>query len=178
MSDISPSIWNQDNNGEWKLYFNTDSDISSPSQKNKEEQKIKKSLNTSDKNLVLGTLVMTPEGIGRLIKSADGIAHIRFNQEIKEHQFKINEISSTFNCYISFINNGIPSIWYVKSFSVSFEALSPSLALFSFKRVLITVLFPTCVLPITKVLIGNNSLSGSLYNLIVWPSNCNVSPNS
>ena len=43
MSDISPSIWNQDNNGEWKLYFNTDSDISSPSQKNKEEQKIKKS---------------------------------------------------------------------------------------------------------------------------------------
>lgn len=106
MSDISPSIWNQDNNGEWKLYFNTDSDISSPSQKNKEEQKIKKSLNTSDKNLVLGTLVMTPQGIGRLIKSADGIAHIRFNQEIKEHQFKINEISSTFNCYISFINNG------------------------------------------------------------------------
>ena len=39
MSEISSSIWNQDKNGDWKLYFNTDSEIS---QKNKEQQKLKK----------------------------------------------------------------------------------------------------------------------------------------
>ena len=57
MSEISSSIWNQDKNGDWKLYFNTDSEIS---QKNKEQQKFKKTnINISDKNLLLGTLVMT-----------------------------------------------------------------------------------------------------------------------
>ena len=104
MSDISSSIWNQDGNGEWKLYFNTDSNIPSLPLQNKDEQKLKKTnINISDKNLVLGTLVMTPKGIGRLIKNIDGIAHIKFNEEIKEHQFKAEEISNVFNCYITFI---------------------------------------------------------------------------
>ena len=104
MSKISSSIWNQDKNGDWKLYFNTDSEIS---QKNKEQQKLKKTnINISDKNLLLGTLVMTSKGIGRLIKSTDEIAHVRFNQDITEYQFPINEVSNTFNCYISFILKG------------------------------------------------------------------------
>ena len=49
---------------------------------------------------------MTKRGIGRLIKSIDGIAHIRFNQDNNETQFPINEVSNTFNCYIHFILKG------------------------------------------------------------------------
>ncbi len=41
MSVISSSIWNQDNVGEWKLYFNTNSDISQSSI-NTEKEKSKK----------------------------------------------------------------------------------------------------------------------------------------
>ena len=104
MSDISSSIWNQDKNGEWKLYFNTDSNKSSLPLENRDEEKLKKTnIIISDKNLVLGTLVMTPKGIGRLIKNIDGIAHIKFNEDIKEHEFKVEEISNVFNCYIIFI---------------------------------------------------------------------------
>ena len=107
MSEIESSIWNQDKNGDWKLYFNTDSEISKISPQNKEEKTSKKdNINVSDKNLLLGTLVMTSKGIGRLIKSIDGIAHIRFNQDVNEYEFPINEVSNTFNCFISFILKG------------------------------------------------------------------------
>ena len=96
MSEISSSIWNQDKNGDWKLYFNTDSEMQKHSIKNKEQQKLKKNnINISDKNLLLGTLVMTSKGIGRLIKSNDDMAHVRFNQDINEYQFPMNEVSNT-----------------------------------------------------------------------------------
>ena len=107
MSEISSSIWNQDKNGDWKLYFNTDSEMQKITIKNKEQQKLKKNnINISDKNLLLGTLVMTSKGIGRLIKSNDDMAHVRFDQDINEYQFPMNEISNTFNCFISFILKG------------------------------------------------------------------------
>ena len=103
MSGISSSIWNQDKAGEWKLYFNTCSDIPQPSINTNKEKSKKNNINISEKNISQGTLVMTPKGIGRLIKSIEGIAHIRFNQEIKEEQFPLNEISNVFNCYITFM---------------------------------------------------------------------------
>lgn len=103
MSVISSSIWNQDNIGEWKLYFNTNSDIPQSSINTEKEKSKKNNINISDKNISQGTLVMTPKGIGRLIKSIDNIAHIRFNQEIKEEQIPLNEISNVFNCYITFM---------------------------------------------------------------------------
>ena len=68
MDDISPSVWQQDNEGEWKLYFNTENEMSSSLMKNPEQSKLIKNNNISEKNLVLGTLVMTPNGIGRIIK--------------------------------------------------------------------------------------------------------------
>ena len=103
MSVISSSIWNQDNIGEWKLYFNTNSDIPQSSINTEKEKSKKNNTNISDKNISQGTLVMTPKGIGRLIKSIDNIAHLRFNQEIKEEQIPLNEISNVFNCYITFM---------------------------------------------------------------------------
>ena len=102
MSGISESIWNQDKNGDWKLYFNTEPEISFCSEIYKENQKVKKEL--SDKNLSLGILVMTPRGIGRLIKNIERISHIRFKQDNEEYEFPSNQISNCFNCYISLIS--------------------------------------------------------------------------
>ena len=99
MSSIPSSIWNQDKFGKWKLYFNTEPDISFS---NKIEKKnVQKNANIPDNKLIQGTLVMTPKGIGRLIKSLDDIGYIRFNQEVKEEQFPLSEISNIFTCYIT-----------------------------------------------------------------------------
>ena len=114
MAGIPSSIWNQDKSGEWKLYFNTSSDAT-PSSINSEKQKPKKNnIIISDKNLSIGTLVMTPKGIGRLIKNIEGISYIRFNQDIKEEQFPSNEISNVFNCYITLIRKGNTEIIRLK----------------------------------------------------------------
>ena len=102
---MSNSIWNQDAKGEWKLYFNTELDIYY-SRKKKEKAKEKNDVNIINKNFVLGTLVMTPKGIGRIIKNQEGIAHIRFKQDLKEYQISINDVSNNFNCYITFIKEG------------------------------------------------------------------------
>lgn len=79
MSEISPSIWQQNEKGEWKLYFNSDLEInnSSSNNNNLEQVKIKKN-NYLENNLILGTLVMTQKGIGRLIKNNEKIGIIRF----------------------------------------------------------------------------------------------------
>ena len=106
---MSNSIWNQDEKGEWKLYFNTESDIYY-SRKKKEKAKEKNDVNIINKNFVLGTLVMTPKGIGRIIKNQEGIAHIRFKQDLKEYQISINDVSNNFNCYITFIKEEIIGI--------------------------------------------------------------------
>ena len=103
MSEISESIWNQDKNGDWKLYFNTDQEISFFHEKNRELKKTEDEINLSDKNLALGILVMTPKGIGRLIKNNEGVSHIKFNQDNKDYEFSSNEISNCFYCYVTFI---------------------------------------------------------------------------
>ena len=100
MNEESPSVWQQDKKGEWKLYFNTDIKPNSSSTKNPEVNKTITNNNILGKKLVLGTLVMTKKGIGRLIKINQEIANIRFKEDIKEEQFNINEISNNFNCFI------------------------------------------------------------------------------
>ena len=106
MSEISPSIWQQNEKGDWKLYFNTDMELNTSSSNNIEQIKIKNN-NISAKNLILGTLVMTPKGIGRLIKSNDNIGILRFKEDIKEEQFPLNKISNNFNCFIYDFTDGI-----------------------------------------------------------------------
>ena len=106
MSEISPSIWQQNEKGDWKLYFNTDMELNTSSSNNIEQIKIKNN-NISVKNLILGTLVMTPKGIGRLIKSNDNIGILRFKEDIKEEQFPLNKISNNFNCFIYDYSDGI-----------------------------------------------------------------------
>ena len=107
MSDISPSVWQEDSKGEWKLYFNTELDlISSSSSHNQIQTKNKINKNISGMKLILGTLVMTPKGVGRLIKANEVIAFIKFNQNIREENFPINSISNYFNCFILDYSNG------------------------------------------------------------------------
>lgn len=107
MSEISPSIWQQNEKGEWKLYFNSDLEInnSSSNNNNLEQVKIKKN-NYLENNLILGTLVMTQKGIGRLIKNNEKIGIIRFKQD-KEEQFPINEVNNYFNCFIYDYSNSL-----------------------------------------------------------------------
>ena len=114
MSDISPSVWNQDEKGEWKLYFNNESDLLPSSAVNIEQSKLKKNFNTSEMKLVLGTLVMTPKGIGRFIKNNDGIAIIKFKLDSIEEKFPINDISNYFNCFIYSYSKGNTDIIRLK----------------------------------------------------------------
>ena len=115
MSEPTPSVWQQDEKGEWKLYFNTESElISSQSLSSQDQKKIKKNNNLSEVNLILGTLVMTPKGIGRLIKNNSEIATIRFKNDIQEEQFHVNNISNYFNCFIIDYLNGSTDIVRLK----------------------------------------------------------------
>ena len=89
MSEISPSVWQQNKAGEWKLYFNTGQEQPPHAYASHKKEQKNKNKNISEKNLMLGTLMMTPKGIGRLIKNDNGIAYIRFNQNVQEYQFHL-----------------------------------------------------------------------------------------
>ena len=103
MTDINPSVWNQNNKGEWKLYFNTDTEIISPIA-TIEQSKFKHN-HLPENNLILGTLVMTPKGMGRYIKNNKGLCTVRFEEESKEEEFEINKLSNTFNCFLTELSN-------------------------------------------------------------------------
>ena len=108
MTEISPSIWQQNENGDWRLYFNSESEISNISGNNNDQIKTKKNyLTSSQQNLILGTLVMTPKGIGRLIKIMESYGIIKFKDDNKEEKIPLNEITNTFNCFIHNYSNGV-----------------------------------------------------------------------
>ena len=107
MAQISPSVWQQNEKGDWRLYYNTNLQLNNIStyHKSNEQLKIKKK-NISEKNLSLGTLVMTPKGIGRLIKNNEGTGIIRFKDNIIEEKFQIKDITNDFNCFVYDFSNG------------------------------------------------------------------------
>jgi hypothetical protein len=101
MSEVSPSVWHQNDKGEWKLYFNTESvPTSKQATLNQDQSKFKKNNFLSEMNIILGTLVMTPKGIGRIIKSNSGMATIRIKDDENEELFPIGTITNYFNCFI------------------------------------------------------------------------------
>jgi hypothetical protein len=108
MTEISPSIWQQNENGDWRLYFNSESEMSNISGNNNDKIKTKKNyLTSSQQNLILGTLVMTSKGIGRLIKIIENHGIIKFKNDNKEEKIPLNEITNTFNCFIHIYSNGV-----------------------------------------------------------------------
>ena len=115
MSEVSSSVWQQNKLGEWKLYFNTELEFnSSLTSLNQDHSKYKTNNNLSGKNLILGTLVMTPKGIGRLIKIKSNFATIRIENKEHEEQFPISYISNHFNCFITDFANGNTDIIRLK----------------------------------------------------------------
>ena len=113
MSDISPSVWQQNSKGEWRLYFNIDSNYAPSSLTNVDKSKLITN-NLSDQNLFLGTLVMTPRGIGRLIKNDKDLCTIQYMKDANEQIFPINQISNYFNCLLFEYNRGSTDIIRLK----------------------------------------------------------------
>lgn len=114
MFDLSSSIWSQDEKGEWKLYFNNESDTSALSPIDQELKKSKINMGTKENKLILGTLVMTPKGIGRLIKIIEDTATIRFKEDEEEENFGMNDISNYINIFIYFFSKGNNNIYRLK----------------------------------------------------------------
>jgi hypothetical protein len=75
--------------GEWRLFFNEEENTSTI-----------KDLKSKPSKLYPGSVIMTPKGIGRYIKSEDNIAYIKLSNSDQESQFGLTEISLYFNLYL------------------------------------------------------------------------------
>ena len=108
MNPIKQSIWRQDTKGEWKLFFNTEY----PQIEIENTQKQKSYINKiNPKTLNLGTLVMTPDGIGRLLKIENQTAKITMSKTKKEEHYPIDKISNYFVSLIKVYDKEI-SNWF------------------------------------------------------------------
>ena len=108
MNPIKQSIWRQDTKGEWKLFFNTEY----PQIEIENTQKQKSYINKiNPKTLNLGTLVMTPDGIGRLLKIENQTAKITMSKTKKEEHFPLDKISNHFISLIKVYDKEI-SNWF------------------------------------------------------------------
>ena len=106
------SIWKQTAEGDWKLFFNTDSILEQEVEENEVSQKFLFDSNLAfKKQLKMGSLVMTPKGIGRLIKLEEKIATIKFLKNDSEETFEETRISSEFNIFLKILEKEFSS-WY------------------------------------------------------------------
>jgi len=106
------SIWKQTSEGDWKLFFNTDSVLQEEAEENEINTKhLFDSHVALKKQLKMGSLVMTTRGIGRLIKLDEKIATVKFLKNDTEETFEENKISSEFNIYLKILEKEFSS-WY------------------------------------------------------------------
>jgi hypothetical protein len=109
---LKQSIWKQTQDGEWKLFFNTDAKLDASEVS--EIPKYQNEINTNFLNkkiLKMGSLVMTPKGIGRLIRLEENISKIKFLKTDTEENFEISKISSEFFILIKVLEVTY-STWY------------------------------------------------------------------
>jgi hypothetical protein len=98
------SVWRQSSKGKWLMSFNN-------YQQNTEECS-KLVVDISNKRpLSIGSLVMTPKGIGRLLKLEEGNARVKFLKNEDEENFKRSTVSNEFNIFIKILNADC-SFWY------------------------------------------------------------------
>jgi len=108
-NQICQSIWKQTDEGDWKLFFNTSEEELS---KLENENQIKQIFDSSNKKAPkIGSLVMTPIGIGRLIKMDNKIYTVKFLKDEHEETFEDSLITSEFPIYISIMEKDY-SNWY------------------------------------------------------------------
>jgi hypothetical protein len=106
---ITQSIWKQTNDGNWKLFFNLNTDATS---KVENETQLKLLMEGSAKKaLKMGSLVMSPKGIGRLIKLDDEIATIKFLKDDLEETYEESQILSEFPIYLRILEKDFTN-WY------------------------------------------------------------------
>lgn len=107
--NIKQSIWKQTAEGDWKLFFNVNHDNTL---KADTENQIKSLFDGRDKkSLKMGSLVMTPKGIGRLIKLDNKLATIKFLKDDQEDSFEESLILAEFPIYIRILDKDF-SNWY------------------------------------------------------------------
>ena len=109
MNPIKQSVWRQDTKGEWKLFFNTEYPQIEIENTTKNQKSFINKINS--KTLNLGTLVMTPEGIGRLLKIENQTAKITMSKTKKEEHFPLDKISNHFISLIKVYDKEI-SNWF------------------------------------------------------------------
>ena len=113
---LKQSIWRQTQDGDWKLFFNTDAKIDNP-EENEGQTAIPKFQNEINSNqgtkrvLKMGSLVMTPKGIGRLIRLDENISKVKFLKTDTEENFDVSKISSEFFIFIKVLEVTYSS-WY------------------------------------------------------------------
>lgn len=103
MSQIKDSIWEQNEEGKWNLYFNIKPFCQPEKNKTQSSQLESKKTLLQPNSLILGTQVMSPLGLGRLIKIEKDFGYVILNKDSLEQKFDLNLLSSDFYCYINFI---------------------------------------------------------------------------
>lgn len=108
---LRQSIWKQNSAGDWKLFFNTDLILPSEEEIENENKFTFDSHFPLKKKLIMGSLVMTPKGIGRMKKLDEKIATIKFLKTDTEETFEENMISPEFSIYLKILDKEFSS-WY------------------------------------------------------------------
>jgi hypothetical protein len=108
-NEIKQSTWKQTQDGDWKLFFNLNAE-STPKLENETQLKLLLE-GSSKKSLKMGSLVMTPKGIGRLIKLDNKIATVKFLLDEQEDNFEEPLILPEFPIYLRILDKDF-SNWY------------------------------------------------------------------
>jgi hypothetical protein len=114
-SNFQKSIWKhvQDENGDdWKMFFDCNPKDKVPvSKTTNSESQIKLISTNTKKNIILGTLVMTPSGLGRLIKQDKTISTIKLIKTNEDVNFEEDDVLMFFPIYIRIIEKDF-SNWH------------------------------------------------------------------
>lgn len=96
---VKDSIWEQNEEGKWNLYFNIEE---------KQEKEDFSSIRIKNPDtLKLGTLVMSPNGMGRLIKIEQNFGYIKQKEDPIEKKYSLEKLSTNFYCFIYFLKKPI-----------------------------------------------------------------------
>lgn len=99
-------VWKQTDFGEWINFFNIEQKFTHLTKKESQTKNSADQIALS-KAVKMGSLVMTPKGIGRLIKLEDSIVVVKFIKSNTELTFNEKEISNDFPLVLKFINQEI-----------------------------------------------------------------------
>lgn len=108
INNFQRSIWKQTQDefgDDWKLFFDVNAkEKTNISKTTSADQHVKLVNYTAKKNLILGTPVMTPSGIGRLVKQDKNLSTVKLMKTNEDVNFEEEEILINFPLYIRVID--------------------------------------------------------------------------